>query len=46
MSGARVLDILLPKLALKFDTVKDQKDPRLAATVTWREIQQYGEQVL
>jgi len=36
----------LPKLAKKFDTVSQQKDPRLAATVTWKEIQEYGEQVI
>jgi len=46
MSGKKVLDILLPKLYKKFDKVKEQKDPRLAATVTWREIQRYGEQVI
>jgi hypothetical protein len=46
LSGKKVLDILLPKLAKKFETVSQQKDPRLAATVTWREIQQHGEQVL
>lgn len=46
MSGKKVLDILLPKLYMKFDKVKEQKDPRLAATVTWREIQSYGEQVI
>jgi hypothetical protein len=46
LSGKKVLDILLPKLAKKFDTVSQQKDPRLAATVTWKEIQEYGEQVI
>jgi hypothetical protein len=46
LSGKKVLDILLPKLARKFDTVSQQKDPRLAATVTWKEIQEYGEQVI
>ena len=46
LSGKKVVDILLPKLAKKFDTVSQQKDPRLAATVTWKEIQEYGEQVI
>ncbi len=46
MSGKKVLDILLPKLAKKFNTVKSQKDPRLAATVTWSEIKEHGEQVI
>lgn len=46
LSGKKVLDLLLPKLAKKFDTVSQQKDPRLAATVTWKEIQEYGEQVI
>ena len=46
LSGEKVLDILLPKLEKKFETVNQQKDPRLAATVTWREIQDHGEQVL
>ena len=46
MSGKKVLDILLPKLAKKFSTVKNQKDPRLAATVTWSEIKEHGEQVI
>ncbi len=45
LSGKKVLDLLLPKLAKKFDTVSQQKDPRLAATVTWKEIQKYGKQV-
>ncbi len=46
LSGKKVLDLLLPKLAKKFDTVSQQKDPRLAATVTWKEIQKYGKQVI
>ena len=46
LSGKKVLDILLPKLAKKFNTVNQQKDPRLAATVTWKDIQRHGEQVI
>jgi hypothetical protein len=46
LSGKKVLDILLPKLAKKFETVNQQKDPRLAATVTWKEIKMHGEQVI
>ena len=45
VSGQDVFDILLPKFKKKFPTVLSKKDPRLSATVTWNEIQQYGEQV-
>ena len=46
MPGKKVLEILLSKLRTKYDTVLSKKDPRLAADITWGEIQEHGEQVL
>ena len=46
MSGDKVLKILLAKLEKSFSKVKTLKDPRLAATITWSEIQDQGEKVL
>jgi len=46
MKGEDVHNILLPKLANKFDTVKYKKDPRLSANITWGEIQQFGKRVI
>ena len=44
--GNQVLDILIPKLEQSYPTRRSRKDPRLAATVTWKEIQKYGKQVI
>jgi hypothetical protein len=45
MSGQQVFDVLLPKLEKNYH--KDRgADPRLAATVTWRDIQKHGEPVI
>jgi hypothetical protein len=46
MDGKTVLKLLKPKLCKKFDTVLQKKDPRLSATITWSEIQQYGTKVI
>lgn len=46
LTGQKVYDILMPKLKRKFSTVLSQKDPRLSATVTTGEIQQYGKRVI
>jgi len=46
MSGSKVLKILLKKLRDKYPTALDKKDPRLAANITWTEIQENGEQVI
>jgi len=45
LSGEDVLTILLPKLKKQFATAKTKKDPRLAATVSKREILKYGIQL-
>jgi len=46
MRGAKVLEILTKKLKKKYPTVLEKKDPRLSASITWRDIQEHGEQVL
>ena len=45
LKGKDVLTILLPKLKKKFETVKNLKDPRLAADVTKKDILKYGIQL-
>jgi len=45
LSGEDVFSILLPKLEKKFETVKNLKDPRLAADVTKKDIVKYGIQI-
>ena len=45
LKGKDVLTILLPKLKKKFETVKNLKDPRLAADVTKKDIVKYGIQI-
>jgi hypothetical protein len=42
LKGKDVLTILLPKLRDKFDTVLEKKDPRLGASITKTEIEDYG----
>ena len=42
LTGQKVYDILEPKLSKKFNTVLSKKDPRLSATVSWRDIQNNG----
>jgi hypothetical protein len=46
LSGDTVLDVLLPKLEKKFFAKKQNKDPRLGATVSMTEIKKYGEQLI
>ena len=46
MKGTDVFNILLPKLKKAYPHVLNKKDPRLSANITWREIQQYGTQVI
>ena len=43
--GKVVYKILLPKFKKKYPTVLEKKDPRLSATVSWTEIQEYGTKV-
>ena len=45
LSGQDVLTILLPKLKKRYETVKNLKDPRLAAEVTKTDIEKYGIQI-
>ena len=42
LTGQQVYDILEPKLRKKFDTVLNNKDPRLSADVSWKDIQNNG----
>lgn len=42
LTGEDVLTILLPKLKKKFPTASTKKDPRLGASLTKRDIYQYG----
>jgi len=46
MNGAKVLELLLPKLKKKFPTVLSKKDPRLSADITWSEIRKFGQKVI
>jgi hypothetical protein len=46
MTGAKVLELLTPKLAVKYATVLSKKDPRLGANITWKEIKKYGKQII
>lgn len=46
MSGAKVFELLTPKLKNKYGTVLQKKDPRLGANITWKEIKKYGKQVI
>lgn len=45
LDGTDVLIILLPKLKRAFESTKDRKDPRLGASLTQKEIYEYGEKV-
>jgi len=42
LSGKDVMTILIPKLKKKYDTVLDKKDPRLGASITKKDIHNYG----
>lgn len=46
LSGTKVLELLLPKLRAKFDTVLEKKDPRLSANITNKEILTYGKKII
>ena len=46
LTGQQVYDILLPKLKKKFATVSDNKDPRLSANVSNKEIITNGERII
>tara|TARA_Y100000310_G_C20345496_1_gene651819 strand:+ start:154 stop:699 length:546 start_codon:yes stop_codon:yes gene_type:complete len=45
MDGAKVCELLIPKLLRKYDTVLTKKDPRLSADITNKEIKRYGTRV-
>lgn len=42
LDGKDVLNILLPKLKKKYPTILEKKDPRLGASLTKKEIYNYG----
>jgi len=46
LDGMDVFNILCPKLEKKFPTILTKKDPRLSASLTQKEIYNYGEKVL
>jgi len=46
MSGDKVFEILVSKMKEKFPTVREKKDPRLAANISNGEIKKYGKRVL
>jgi hypothetical protein len=50
MPGAKVLELLTPKLKKSFEKLKSNKkqkaDPRLSAQITWTEIKTYGTKVI
>ena len=46
MKADKVLSLLLPKLKRKFNTVKNNKDPRLGATIGSKDIIKYGKKLL
>ena len=46
LDGMDVFNILLPKLEKKFPTILTKKDPRLGASLTQKEIYNYGKQIL
>lgn len=46
LDGMDVLCILLPKLKKGFESTKNRKDPRLGASLTQKEIYEYGEKVI
>ena len=46
LDGMDVLNILLPKLKKKFPNILTKKDPRLGASLTQKEIYEYGEKVV
>ena len=46
LNGNDVLKILTPKLKKKYPTILTKKDPRLGASLTKREIYNYGEKIL
>ena len=45
LDGMDVLNILLPKLKKAYMSTNDRKDPRLGASLTQKEIHEYGERV-
>jgi len=46
MNAEDVLEILLPKLKRKYGTTLNNKDPRLSADVSWKEVYEYGTKVI
>ena len=46
LKGINVLNILLPRLRKQYISEKHKKDPRLAATLSMRDIYKYGERVI
>ena len=45
LDGETVLNILLPKLENKYPTILEKKDPRLGASLTQKDIYDYGIQI-
>ena len=45
LDGKTVLNILLPKLENKYPTILEKKDPRLGASLTQKDIYDYGIQI-
>ena len=45
LDGTDVFNILLPKLKKKFHNISNKKDPRLGASLTKKEIYEYGIQI-
>ena len=46
LDGMDVFNILLPKLKKKYPTISTKKDPRLGASLTKKEIYEYGIKIL
>jgi len=45
ISGSKVLELLTPKIKKSFLSQKTKADPRLSATITWKEIQKHGTKI-
>lgn len=46
LDGMDVFRLLLPKLKKKYPNIMSKKDPRLGASITQREIYEYGEKII
>tara|TARA_R110002167_G_scaffold239989_1_gene445148 strand:- start:894 stop:1421 length:528 start_codon:yes stop_codon:yes gene_type:complete len=45
ISGSKVLKLLTPKIKKSFFSQKNKADPRLSATMTWKQIQKHGTKI-